>query len=201
MAAPYAIPSLYASTGPGFSAGGDLMIEDIKRFISAEGQHPVEGLQIDYGMRNDRDEYGARIYCEGCERAWETSTSTVVLSRMSGMEVVHKVWVPFFKQVARTLCYKMSLVAEMAEWMTTRVAAAEPYGLKFSALTAEAAEFHLCDWRDVDTVLRTLGFDVEYPAEVTERAEKTIEVAMIGGILVNDPWVRLPAGHPLRKEQ
>jgi hypothetical protein len=188
----------------------------LRKFLEEQGQHPAEEIEVWSGHDLALDCYRIDVACMGCERRW---TLNLTHHFMYGMqremgsasasaayeEHILRQIIPFLKQIAGTLCFRFSLAAELAEWLTARVGEAGAKGVKYSALVAEAVDMHLCDARDVDAMLERLGFIVEFSdASVQQEAKfgrcATIEVAMIGGQIIHDPWVMLPEGHPLRKE-
>lgn len=178
----------------------------VKSFLAAQGQHPMGDLHIEVFYDYARDLQCVTVTCSGCERAWGLEINTRAM--VEGMRIsatnrpmdgctreVHK----FLMGIARTLCYKMSLVAELAEWLTKRVAEAGERGVKYSALVAEAVEEHYCAEHDVDVMLDRLDFDRDWGSEAYAARDDMIAVTHIAGRIVNDYWILLPQGHPQRK--
>lgn len=180
---------------------------DVLAFISAEGQHPFEDLSIEIVNDPARDARRVVVACQGCERVWDlTVTNAALLNRniqepasLYVFRLLHK----FLMGVARTLCYKLSLVAELAEWLTKRVAEAGEKGVKYSALVAEAVDEHYCAAHDVDVMLERLDFDRDWGSTsapgVLTYDDLMVDMTRIAGRIVNDPWILLPQGHPQRK--
>jgi len=177
--------------------------QHVKSFLAEEGTHPYSDLIVLESFNIVRDEHRLAVSCAACEREWvlEVSRHTLMEGRSFHNGILERHLVPYFKRIARTLCFKLSLEAELAEWLTTRVANAHPHGVTFAALAAEAVEEHFCGIQDVDAMLSKLGFmrDWECPPWST-RTEAPLEVHMVAGHLVNNAWIHLPEGHPLRKD-
>ena len=175
---------------------------DIKQHLEDEAGHPAEDIEIWSGADYTRDCYSVRVFCRSCERKWQTDITTTMM-RVDSDLIGRKV-IDLFKHVGRTICFRFSLVAELAEWVTQRVADAGAEGVKYSSLLKEATEKHLCSPKDVDAILMRLGFRVDFghahwdtatPAD----AYMNIDVAYVGGVYIHEGTVRLPAEHPLNR--
>jgi hypothetical protein len=186
----------------------------LKKYIEDEGHHPAEAVEVWSGHDLAADCYRIDICCMECERRWtlnitrdfmfsmqREAVSTATGEALMREHLLRQI-LPFVKKVGRTLCFRFSLAAELAEWLTARVAEAGAKGVKYSALVAEAEHEHLCDERDITAMLERLGFRMDFGAGFTAVAEDLptmVEVAHIGGKLIHDGWVTLPFDHPLRR--
>ncbi len=173
----------------------------LKQFLREEGQHT--DVEVKAGHDLARDVYAIDVWCHDCERKWSLDITYHSVSSGTAEQIVVRQVLPFVKKIARTLCFRFSLAAELAEWLTKRVAEAGAKGVKYSALVAEAVDMHLCAPQDVDAMLERLGFRVDFggarftatPADLPT----LVEVCHIGGKLVHDGWVMLPPDHPQRR--
>jgi hypothetical protein len=185
--------------------------DGLKSFLESEGQHPAEDIVVQSGHDLSRDCYRIDVYCRSCERKWTLDITHQYIFNVEQVssreaqamqeEAVIRQIVPFLKQIARTLCFRFSLAAELAEWLTKRVAEAGAKGVKYSALVAEAVDMHLCDERDITAMLERLGFRMDFGGmkfvATPDDLPTMVEVAHIGGKLIHDGWVTLPFDHPL----
>ena len=176
----------------------------IKRHLEDEAGHPADDIEIWSGYDYAADQYSVRVFCRSCERKWETN----IMPQMGRMDrdLIGRKVIDLFKLVSRTICFRFSLVAELAEWVTQRVAAAGAEGVKYSSLLEEAMKEHLCSPKDVDAILMRLGFRVEFPgvrpqfvANEAVKIDMLMDVAYVGGVYIHEGTVRLPAEHPLNR--
>jgi len=177
----------------------------LKKYIEDEGHHPAEAVEVWSGHDLATDCYRIDVFCTECARRW---TLNLTHQFMYGMqresafeEHILRQILPFIKKIGRTLCFRFSLAAELAEWLTGRVGEAGAKGVKYSALVAEAVDMHLCDERDITAMLERLGFRMDFGGmkfvATPDDLPTMVEVAHIGGKLIHDGWVTLPFDHPL----
>jgi hypothetical protein len=187
----------------GFSQliGDDEDYGTIRTWLAEEGSHPYEGLIAAFQPVLDRDVYNLTITCFSCEHTWESGISGVEIwnNRHSWLWVYN--WLtPFLRSIVSAPCFKLTLFAELAEWLTERAAQAGPLGVTYSELLDEAVEMHLCAPSDVDVVLERLGF---LPHAALYVPGGAVGVQLHGTRLIPSPdtTIRLPKGHPSYHEE
>lgn len=175
----------------------------LKKFLEDEGQHPAEAIELGHSHDLAADVRRLHVRCHDCARTWDLVIPHEALRYGGGQELIMRKVQDFFLKIARTLCFKFSLAAELAEWLTQRVAAGGAEGVKYSSLLQEAVDEHFCDTRDVDAMIVRLGFRMEFrhlrgfDTARIDGPEMMMDVAYVGGVYIHDGTVHLPYDHPL----
>jgi hypothetical protein len=187
----------YGLNAPSPLAGIELDL--VKGFLDREGGHAADGLYIKHGWNHVLDQYDVLVLCSSCDRTWNLSISGGALAGRQQDHLIARVWAPFFVRISKSLCFRFSLAAELAEWLTAAVAECGESGSRYSSLVSEGERLHLCSPHDIDAMLVRLGFEQEWENDIgVPKYPVSYSCAMINGTIINDPIIRLPAGHPLR---
>lgn len=175
--------------------GVDGASSGIRQFLEEQGGHPAENVEIRSWREDHTDRFHLAVICGVCDRTWRLEVDINLLARLSPSEIMRDNIVPFFGKVSRTTCFRFTMAAELAEWITTRLAEAGARGTRYSELVREAIASKLCTASDIDLMLNRLGFK---PDTTLVRAYmRDDHVAAPWELLGSDPYLRLPKGHPL----
>lgn len=176
--------------------GDDTQYRTIRAWLSDQGSHPYEATIASFRPVTDRDWYVFSVTCLACEHTWDSHIEGNALwSARASWAFVNDWLAPFLRSVASAPCFKLTMFAELAEWITERVREAGPIGITYSELLSMAVREHLCAPSDVDVVLERLGFlpkgAIYVPASVAE-----VEIHGSRLVLRGDMTVKLPEDHP-----
>lgn len=177
--------------------------EVVTRWLAENSSHPHDGLSAQFSYTAMSDEYVLSIVCHACEHVWDSGVSTVRLYASAAPPariMVVRDWIaPILRRAAAVACFRMTMMAELAEWITERCARAGEAGVTYAALLEEAAKDRLCAPSDVDVVLEKLGFIRNWhPGHFYVVEGDKQRVRMVGSELVPEgPTITLPKDHPM----
>ena len=170
-------------------------------WLQEHSTHPE--IVVTAGRDHFRREVSIHVACMACDHVWDSTMSYRTQFGLNPAEAM-KNWIgPFMRRICAVPCFKLTLLAELAEWITERVLQAGYFGVEYSELLEEAVRDHLCAPSDVDVVLEKLGFvrdgapgHLFVPSSVA--LDQKIDVRMVGSSIVPaGPRIRLPEDHPL----
>ena len=201
-------PLMNAAASPAYTTKRILLsLEDdpnlpsIIKWIAEQGSHPKEELSAQFVVDRGLGRYTLWVACLSCNRTWDSSITMQAVAREANSWDFVNSWLgPFLRTISSTACFKLSLMAELAEWVTMRVLESEPEGITYGALLQEAVQDHLCAPSDVDIVLETLKFVDNWTARhiYVPNCADEVSVRLVGSKLHQEgPVIRLPASHPL----
>jgi len=172
---------------PDFFLGQDRIAVEMRSdlLLAIEDGSKHEDVRMLTGYDAETDNLFVTLHCEACQR--NKTLTWGAMSAQRGWKGHHECMLWLREELCRGCisfmdepCFSMEGVAELSEWITLLLAAAEPYGLSREAIAVEARSKRLADRDRTIDVLRKLDFADEK----------------------GDDWllrpIRLPEGHPMR---
>jgi hypothetical protein len=182
---------------------------NIRRFIVTEGSHPYDEVHVAVWHATESDTVRFSAQCCACDRQWNLTVACHTMRTGGGLRLVMDRMRDWTEQIASVLCFKMQMRAELSEWITEVVRAAEPVGIRYGHLLQMASDEHLCSTFDVDVMLNQLGFVHEWQPgmHAIDPSDTSVFVDAVdiyrtaaGEYVHGGPRITLPADHPLKEK-